>query len=63
MAQSLMPWDHQKRVLLITDGRENVGESLRQVRQMHRKGYVVDVYPVKSVIDKEVQVQKLDVPD
>lgn len=63
MAQSLMPWDHQKRVVLITDGRENAGDSLRQVKQMHAKGYVVDVYPLNHIADKEVQLQELKVPD
>jgi Mg-chelatase subunit ChlD len=63
MAQSLIPWDHQKRVVLITDGRENTGDSLRQVKQMKGKGYAIDVYSVSSVIDEEVQVQELKVPD
>lgn len=63
MAQSLMPWNHQKRVMLLTDGRENAGDALRQAKQMHEKGYVIDIYPIDSEVHKEVQVQELKVPD
>jgi Mg-chelatase subunit ChlD len=62
-AQSLIPWNHRKRIVLITDGRENSGDSLFQVRQMHANGYAIDVYPVDSIIEREVQVRELKVPD
>jgi Mg-chelatase subunit ChlD len=61
-AQSLMPWDHKKRAVLLSDGRENAGDALRQVRQMRDKGYVIDVYPLDSEIKQEVQLQELKVP-
>jgi Mg-chelatase subunit ChlD len=61
--QSMMPWDHQKRVVLLTDGRENTGNALLQIKQMKSKGYVVDVYPVNSGFQKEVQLQELKIPD
>jgi len=62
-AQSIMPWDNKKRVVLITDGRENSGDALHQVRQMRAKGYVVDVYPVNSEFREEVQLDELKTPD
>ena len=62
-AQSIMPWDHQKRVVLLTDGRENTGNAIQQVRQMRAKGYVVDVYPISSGFLNEVQLQELKIPN
>jgi len=62
-AQSIMPWDHQKRVVLLTDGRENTGNAMLQVKQMKAKGYAVDVYPINSSFQREVQLQKLKIPD
>ncbi len=62
MAQSLMPWDHNKRAVLLSDGRENSGNALRQVRQMRDKGYVVDVYPTAGAVTEEVQLQQLKAP-
>ena len=62
-AQSIMPWDHQKRVILLTDGRENTGNAILQVRQMKAKGYSVDVYPINSGFMNEVQLQELKIPD
>ncbi|NLC67913.1 MAG: VWA domain-containing protein, partial [Clostridiaceae bacterium] len=62
-AQSVMPWDHRKRVVIITDGRENVGSALAQARQMKSKGYIIDVYPVSPDIGDEVQLENLIIPD
>ena len=62
-AQSVMPWDHKKRAVLVTDGRENTGNALLQIRQMKAKGYTVDVYPINSGFQKEVQLQELKIPD
>ena len=62
-ARSIMPWDHKKRVVLLTDGRENVGDALHQIRQMKAKGYVIDIYPVNSGFQNEVQLQELKIPD
>jgi len=62
-AQSLMPWDHLKRVVILTDGRENVGDGLSQVKQMRSKGYIIDVYPLNSEIGEEVQLESLSIPE
>lgn len=62
-AQSVMPWDHKKRVVLVTDGRENTGNALLQIKQMKAKGYAVDVYPINSSFQKEVQLEELKIPD
>jgi len=61
-AQSIMPWDHMKRVVVLSDGRENTGNSLAQVKQMKTKGYSVDVYPISSSLKEEVQLQELNIP-
>ncbi len=61
-AQSIMPWDHMKRVVILTDGRENTGDALTQVRQMKARGYSIDVYPISSGLKEEVQLQELNVP-
>lgn len=63
LAQSLMPWDHKKRIVLISDGRENAGDALKQAEIMKSKGYRIDVFPVEAGISGEVQLEKLEVPD
>jgi len=62
-AQSVMPWESRKRVVLITDGRENVGDVLKQAKRMKADGYSIDVFPIASDIEAEVQLQELKVPD
>ncbi|NMB97890.1 MAG: VWA domain-containing protein, partial [Clostridiaceae bacterium] len=61
--QSLMPWDHRKRVVILTDGRENVGNGLSQVKYMRSKGYVIDVYPLSPEVGEEVQLERLSIPE
>ncbi|HHW49001.1 MAG TPA: VWA domain-containing protein [Clostridiaceae bacterium] len=62
-AQSVMPWNHQKRVVILSDGRENVGNALNQVKQMNLKGYEVNIYPISPDFQAEVQIQELKVPE
>jgi len=62
-AQSLMPWNHQKRIVILTDGRENVGDVLSQVKHMRSKGYIIDVYPLNSDVEEEVQLEGLYIPE
>lgn len=62
-AMSIMPWDHQKRVVLVTDGHENAGDAVSRVRQMKAKGYAIDVYPVNNGFRNEVQLKELKIPD
>ena len=63
LAQSVMPWDHQKRVVLLTDGRENTGNALPLIKQMKSKGYAVDIFPLSTGFQEEVQLKGLKVPD
>lgn len=63
LAQSIMPWDHQKRVVILTDGHENIGNAILQVKQMKARGYAVDVYPVNLGFQGEVQLKELKIPD
>ncbi|HEX7063663.1 MAG TPA: VWA domain-containing protein [Bacillales bacterium] len=54
--------DHARgRVVLMTDGNQNIGDVKRQARYLHEQGYVVDVMPFDVKRGKDVAVQALDV--
>lgn len=61
-AMSLFPHDAAKRVVVITDGNENVGNALRQARAMAESGVSIDVLPVPITPRAEVSVDKVAVP-
>lgn len=55
--------DHARgRVVLMTDGNENIGDVKRQARYLHERGYTVDVMPFDVKRGKDVAVDAFDVP-
>ncbi len=62
-AQSIMPWENKKRIVLLSDGRENAGNVLKQAKRMKENGYSIDIFPLVADMEAEVQLQELRIPD
>lgn len=62
LAQAAFPEDTMKRVVLVSDGNENRGESLREALNARSNKIAVDVIPVRYRYDREVLVEKVTVP-
>ena len=62
LAQATFPEGWGRRLLLLTDGRENVGEAALEVEQAARRGIEVWSWSLGKRASKEVLVDKLDVP-
>ena len=45
-AMSLFPHDTAKRIVLVTDGNQNIGDALEEARAMADAGVSIDVMPV-----------------
>lgn len=63
LAGSLFSEDDKGRVVLMTDGNENIGDAVRQAEYLNRRGYVVDVLPFSSVYKDDVAISSFDVPE
>ena len=61
-AMSLFPHDSAKRVVIVTDGNENVGDALRTARAMTDSGVSIDVLPVPLATRSETSVDKVALP-
>lgn len=61
-AMSLFPYDSAKRVVIVTDGNENLGNALRQARSMAEAGVSIDVLPVPIAPQAEISVDKVALP-
>jgi Mg-chelatase subunit ChlD len=63
LAETLLPADASPRIVLMSDGRENVGDMLRQGKLLRDKGIPVDVLPLPSKERKDASVDALGLPE
>jgi uncharacterized membrane protein len=61
-AMSMFPHDAAKRIVLVTDGNQNVGDVLEQARAIADAGVSIDVLPVPLERRSEVSVEKVALP-
>ena len=61
-AKAIFPHDAAKRIVLITDGNQNVGDAQRDAQTAAAAGVSIDVVPVHLTARNEVAVEKIDVP-
>ncbi|WHH59611.1 VWA domain-containing protein [Petroclostridium sp. X23] len=63
LAYSLMPTDTRKHIVLITDGKENIGHTLQQVKLLREQGIVTDVFELPEKQQNDVQISQISVPE
>jgi uncharacterized membrane protein len=62
LALACFPHDSQKRIVIVTDGNQNIGDAMEQARAMADAGIGIDVVPIQSVSVGDVAVEKVMVP-
>jgi uncharacterized membrane protein/Mg-chelatase subunit ChlD len=62
LAQATFPEDAAKRIVLVSDGNENVGSAVEQARELAGSGIGIDVVPIRYSSRSEVVVQRLVIP-
>ena len=62
LAQGLFPEDASKRIVILSDGNENIGNALEQARLAASKGIGIDVVPLQYRHDQEVLIEKVVTP-
>src|SRR3954469_6035644 len=61
-AMSMFPHDAAKRIVLVTDGNQNVGDALAEARSVAEAGVSIDVMPVPLDRRSDVAVEKIAMP-
>jgi len=61
-AKAMFPHDAAKRIVLVTDGNQNLGNAQREARSAAAAGVSIDVVPVLLTAQSEIAVQKVDIP-
>ncbi len=62
LAQATFPGDSAKRIVIVTDGNQNMGDALEQAQGAIESGISIDVVPVHFRHRAEVLVEKVSVP-
>jgi uncharacterized membrane protein len=62
LAQASFPEDSAKRIVIVTDGNENLGDALTVARTLAQNGIGIDVVPIKLGSQSEVAVEKISLP-
>ncbi|WP_404306631.1 VWA domain-containing protein [Neorhodopirellula lusitana] len=62
LAQASMPEDTSRRIVIITDGNENVGRARAMATRVAAAGIGIDVVPVLTESTQEILVEKIDLP-
>ncbi|MFK8114945.1 MAG: VWA domain-containing protein [Rubripirellula sp.] len=63
LAQASMPEDTSRRIVIVTDGNENLGQAQKLIRRVGEAGIGIDVVPVLLDAQSEVLVEKIDLPN
>ena len=62
LAGSILPGDTRRHVVLVSDGRANLGDAVAEARLLHAEGVRVDTIAVNVPLGPEVLVDHLDAP-
>ncbi len=62
LAHSIIDEKTKKRIVLVSDGQENIDEAITQAKLLKEQGIVVNVLPVQNTIANEVQLTEIKIP-
>ena len=62
LAEATFPHDAAKRIVLVSDGNQNLGNALDEAQVASAAGIGIDVLPVRYLARSEVLVEKITVP-
>ncbi|TWU40452.1 VWA domain-containing protein [Novipirellula artificiosorum] len=63
LAQASMSEDTSRRIVIVTDGNENIGQARKLARRAAESGIGIDVVPVRLDAKSEVLLEKIDLPE
>ncbi|MCO6043742.1 VWA domain-containing protein [Aeoliella sp. ICT_H6.2] len=61
-ARALFPEETARRIVVVTDGNENLGDALSEARALADAGISIDVLPVDLPVRSEASVEKVTLP-
>lgn len=62
ISSSIIPSEDKKRIVLITDGKENVGDVLKYAKTLKNQNIKLDIYPIRTDVENEVAINTVKIP-
>src|SRR5947209_10677741 len=62
LAAAILPSDSQRRIVLLSDGQQNMGDALQEAQLLQQEGIRLDVVPLPVVTSAEARIEGLNAP-
>src|SRR5437660_2177962 len=62
LAGSILPSDTRRHIVIVSDGRANLGDAIAEARLLHAEGVRVDAVALLVPVGSEARVDRLDAP-
>ena len=62
LAGSILPSDTRRHIVIVSDGRANLGDAIAEARLLHAEGVRVDAVALSVPVGSEARVDRLDAP-
>ena len=62
LAAAILPENSERRIVLLSDGQQNLGDALPEAQLLRQEGIRLDIVPLPEVIGPEARIDGLDVP-
>lgn len=63
LAAAILPTDSQRRIVLLTDGQQNLEDALQEAQLLQQEGIRLDIVPLPSVSGPDARVNGLSAPE
>src|SRR3989440_9615810 len=63
LAAAILPTDSMRRIVLLTDGQQNLGDALQEAQLLQQEGIRLDIVPLPASNGAEARINGLDAPD
>jgi len=62
LAAAILPTDSERRIVLLTDGQQNLGDALQEAQLLQQEGIRLDVVPLPAFNGPEARIDQLSAP-
>jgi uncharacterized membrane protein len=62
LAAAILPTDSERRIILLSDGQQNIGDALQEAQLLQQQGIRLDIVPLPTSSGPEARIDSLDAP-
>src|SRR5207245_7249928 len=62
LAAAILPSDSERRIVLLTDGQQNIGDAVQEAQLLQQQGIRLDIVPLPTFSGPEARIDSLKAP-